>query len=355
MGECSRCHVDGYRNPEVRISSGLCGCSLCGRCLIGLKKTCPGCGRPARTDDFSEGPRESREVDREMKVRRQIKEIYCKEQRDFSNSEEWDEYLMLREDIIYKLVNSSKEEVLETWRQVDRYKAQHLAEIRQKQTARPKEVLEKVAAVITAEGDFAGRVNANWAEAKFQHPLQDQYNSLLKELPQSPGHILGAGGDSPMAPQPLLGDGRGGETGDAALRLRSGGGQLDVGLQKARYFFFSDLARYWKYSMWCQNESQATQWQIKSTEQKQEMLAADIAKATAEMAAASMHLAEIAQYESTDEADLKAATLLREKESADFKALELELVEGIRTTQAAQAKLEQDILAAGGEVKANGA
>jgi len=112
---------------------------------------------------------------------------------------------------------------------------------------------------------------------------------------------------------------------------------------------------YWKYSMWCQNESQATQWQIKSTEQKQEMLAADIAKATAEMAAASMHLAEIAQYESTDEADLKAATLLREKESADFKALELELVEGIRTTQAAQAKLEQDILAAGGEVKANGA
>lgn len=32
-----------------------------------------------------------------------------------------------------------------------------------------------------------------------------------------------------MAPQPLLGDGRGGETGDAALRLRSGGGQLDVG------------------------------------------------------------------------------------------------------------------------------
>ena len=35
-----------------------------------------------------------------------------------------------------------------------------------------------------------------------------------------------------MAPQPLLGDGRGGETGDAALRLRSGGGQLDVGRRR---------------------------------------------------------------------------------------------------------------------------
>jgi len=112
---------------------------------------------------------------------------------------------------------------------------------------------------------------------------------------------------------------------------------------------------YWKYTMWCQNESQATQWQITSNEQKKEMLTADIAKAAAQITSASLHLADIAQYESTDEADLKAATLLREKESADFKALELELVEGIRTTQAAQTQLEQDIAAAGGKVSKKGA
>jgi len=104
---------------------------------------------------------------------------------------------------------------------------------------------------------------------------------------------------------------------------------------------------YSKYTLWCQNESQATQFQIKAAEQKKAMFAADISKAIADMAAASTHLAEIAQYESTDEADLKAATLLRQKESADFKALELELVNGIRTTQAAQVKLQQDIVAAG--------
>lgn len=109
---------------------------------------------------------------------------------------------------------------------------------------------------------------------------------------------------------------------------------------------------YLKFTVWCQNESQATQFQIRSTEQKKAMFTADIAKSTADMAAASTHLAEIAQYESTDEADLKAATLLREKEAADFKALELELVNGIRTTQAAQVKLQQDIVAAGGEVAA---
>lgn len=112
---------------------------------------------------------------------------------------------------------------------------------------------------------------------------------------------------------------------------------------------------YWKYTMWCQNESQATQWQITSNEQEKEMLTADIAKATAAISSAALHLADIAQYESTDEADLKAATLLREKEASDFKALELELVEGIRTTQAAQTKLEQDILASGGKVAKTGA
>lgn len=112
---------------------------------------------------------------------------------------------------------------------------------------------------------------------------------------------------------------------------------------------------YWKYTMWCQNESQATQWQITSNEQAKEMLTADIAKATASISSAALHLADIAQYESTDEADLKAATLLREKEASDFKALELELVEGIRTTQAAQTKLEQDILASGGKVAKKGA
>lgn len=85
------------------------------------------------------------------------------------------------------------------------------------------------------------------------------------------------------------------------------------------------------------------------------MLTADIAKATASISSAALHLADIAQYESTDEADLKAATLLREKEASDFKALELELVEGIRTTQAAQTKLEQDILASGGKVAKKGA
>jgi len=238
MGECARCHVDGYRENEVRIYfSGCCDCRLCSRCLqLAKAGACPGCGIRARVEDFSTDPRESREVDKEMKVRRQIKQIYCKTEQDFATPDEWDEYLMMREDIIYKLAHSSlKDEVQETWRQVERYKAQHALDIRQVQKQQPHKILEKMAAVITAEGDFAGRVNADWAAAaQFHHPLQDQYNDLLKELPESP---VGAR-TSPMAPQPLLAG-----SAPATGAVQSGGGQEpDIGLQKARYFFLADLS-----------------------------------------------------------------------------------------------------------------
>eukprot|EP00913_Durusdinium_trenchii_P027356 g25663.t2 len=239
MGECARCHVDGYRNNEVRMYfSGCCDCCLCSRCLPWAKAgvACPGCGTRIRAEDFSCDSRASREVDREMKVRRQIKQVYCKTERDFASSEKWDEYLMLREDIIYTLAySSSKEEVQETWRQVERYKAHHSHDIRQRQQELPRKALEKMAAVITAEGDFSSRVNAEWATAaQFQHPLQEQYNNLLKELPESPVQGVQT---SPVAPQPLLSAG-----GTSNQAVQSGGGQeTSIGLKKARYFFLADL------------------------------------------------------------------------------------------------------------------
>ena len=84
---------------------------------------------------------------------------------------------------------------------MERYKALHAADIRLAQKDQPRKVLERMAAVITAEGDFAGRVNADWAAVEFRHPLQarplsgplrsfagtkEQYNSLVKEVPASP-------------------------------------------------------------------------------------------------------------------------------------------------------------------------
>ncbi|CAE7861426.1 PRMT11 [Symbiodinium necroappetens] len=284
-------------------------------------------------------PRECREVDRELKVRRQIREIYCKTAQDFPSGDDWDEYLLLREDIIYRLVNGSKEEVQDTWHEIERYKAHHAESIRQMQRMRPKKVLERMAAVIKSEGNFASKVNADWLDRTAlvsNHPFQEQYDSLLGDMPRSPDASLATVGTaSPLTPQPLMA----GAKGDSARRC-SGGGQLSglsekkakLGLHCAGGSKHGDnllshdairqcphlchaemwqepTARYWKYTMWCQNESQATQWQITSNEQAKEMLTADIAKATASISSAALHLADIAQYESTDEADLKAQLL----------------------------------------------
>jgi BMFP domain-containing protein YqiC len=107
-----------------------------------------------------------------------------------------------------------------------------------------------------------------------------------------------------------------------------------------------DQQTFAKYQGWCQKVSQTTQSDLTTNQQRQEALSADIAKAAVDMSGASAHLSEIAQYSSADEADLKASTILRQKESTDFKSFELELVEGLQTTQAAAEKLQQDISAA---------
>ncbi|CAE7315747.1 Esyt3 [Symbiodinium natans] len=325
-------------------------------------------------------PRECREVDRELKanygtlfVRRQVREIYCKTEQDFASGNEWDEYLLLREDIIYKLVNGSKEEVHDTWRQIERYKAQNAESIRQTQRMRPKKVLEKVAAVIKSEGNFASRVNADWLDRMVlapNHPFQAARDITWEEHyvrgdlggPAEvlrPGHSCGpciASHTSATDGGMLLGSAVVVASCQAKKRRTSDCTDGFMPRTVVDFAVFPCVARrYWKYTMWCQNESQATQFQMTANEQKKEMLTADIAKAAAAITSAALHLADIAQYESTDEADLKAATLLREKEAADFKALELELVEGIRTTQAAQTKLEQDIVTAGGNVAKKGA
>jgi len=100
---------------------------------------------------------------------------------------------------------------------------------------------------------------------------------------------------------------------------------------------------YMKYEMWCQLESQKTQTSIKTNEQLQEDLKATIAKADSDMKAASMHLAELASFSSTDAADLKAATILRKQENEEFKALETEILDGLKSTNNAVEKLNKAI------------
>lgn len=250
MCECARCHVDYYHNAEVRVFySAVCDHRVCERCISRLfrDKTCPGCGKNVRAEDFSEHPPVAKEVESEVKVRRQISEIYCKTEQDFASSDDWNEYLMMREDIIYKLINPTfQDDVQETRRQIEKYREQNAEQILRAQRLLPKKKMQKIASIIQEEGAFASQVNADWKDGStreaFSHPFEEQYRDLLLQLPAlSPREArpLSAEQVSPLvAPQPLAGD-FGVKTKE---RQMSGGGQVAGScLKKARHFFFLDL------------------------------------------------------------------------------------------------------------------
>jgi len=193
-----------------------------------------------RAEDFSEQPRESRHIDSEVKVRREICSIFCKEREDFINVEDFNDYLMEREDIIFRLVNpTSQQDVQETRRRIDQYREQNAEQILRAQRLEPRKKLQKILNIIEEEGVFCTSVNAEWGMAPSVHPFQVRYRSMLDNPPDDVDRDCGIPPvDSPFAPQPLCG-----EYGPADVgRQMSGGGQSPgMSTKKARHFFFADL------------------------------------------------------------------------------------------------------------------
>lgn len=84
-----------------------------------------------------------------------------------------------------------------------------------------------------------------------------------------------------------------------------------------------------KYMDWCKNAKADTGYEIKTAKAQIEDLDSTIGKAVSDISAASTKIEELAGSISQDNADLKSATEIRAKESAEFTASEGELVEAI--------------------------
>jgi len=82
---------------------------------------------------------------------------------------------------------------------------------------------------------------------------------------------------------------------------------------------------------WCDDTSKNTQFAIKTATSQKEKLEATIEKSADDSSAASAKIEDLAASIATDEADLKAATGIRNKENADFKASEAELADALDT------------------------
>merc|ERR1711879_709048 len=104
---------------------------------------------------------------------------------------------------------------------------------------------------------------------------------------------------------------------------------------------------YAEFTEWCEDESKNFNFDIKTSKGEIDELKASIEKETSLSTALSTKIEELAGAIASSEADLKAATELRAKESADFAAEEKELVETIGTLERAVAILEREMAKGG--------
>lgn len=240
---CSACHVDYYYNPNIRILfSAICDHRVCESCVKRLFQRgpykCPACDRQLRASDFNQEAKEARQVDSEVKVRRQIRDIFCKSADDFENAEQWDDYLCMREDIIYRLVNApSQDEVQQTWKEIEEYREKHAEQIRREQRMAPRRKFRKLTAIIKEEGAFFGNINAEVNDqGPVPIPLQVRHREFLARPLDDPE---GGKKTPPMSPVPVP---MGGKPKDLPRHKSAGGYSDETCVNKARHFFFADLA-----------------------------------------------------------------------------------------------------------------
>merc|ERR1719379_2216678 len=98
-----------------------------------------------------------------------------------------------------------------------------------------------------------------------------------------------------------------------------------------------------EYIEWCDDITKGKSFNIKSLTAKKEELEATIAKCTSDIEGCDTKIDELVAGIATGDAELKDATLIREKEKADFDAGEAELVDSIDVLDRAIAILEREM------------
>merc|ERR1719191_516315 len=100
---------------------------------------------------------------------------------------------------------------------------------------------------------------------------------------------------------------------------------------------------YDEYAEWCEEESKNLQFEIKTAKAKIEELKATIEDAISKSGSKDEEIGELSASIATDEADLKAATEIRDKEHADFLVEEADLVDIVDMLERAIGIIEREM------------
>jgi len=104
-----------------------------------------------------------------------------------------------------------------------------------------------------------------------------------------------------------------------------------------------ELKAYRAYVEWCDDFSKNRNFEIQTATAKKEKLTAEINQLTGDIEASGAKIEDLAGNIASDEKDLKDATLIREKEAADFAADDAELSDVINTLSRAIGILEKEM------------
>merc|ERR1719428_1798812 len=100
---------------------------------------------------------------------------------------------------------------------------------------------------------------------------------------------------------------------------------------------------YDEFAEWCEEEAKNLQFTIKTGKANAEELTSVIEKADSDIAGYDEKIGELTSTISTDEADLKAATTIREKEHGIFVEAEAELIDTVDTLERAIGIIEREM------------
>merc|ERR1719271_396552 len=98
-----------------------------------------------------------------------------------------------------------------------------------------------------------------------------------------------------------------------------------------------------EYFEWCDDAAKEKAFDIKTATASKEKLTATIKKAASDIDDADEKIAGLVKSIAQDNKDLEDATVIREKENADFKAAEAELMEGIDMLERAIGIIERNM------------
>ncbi|XP_069495024.1 CDK-activating kinase assembly factor MAT1 [Ambystoma mexicanum] len=108
---CPRCKTTKYRNPSLKLMVNVCGHTLCESCVDLLfvrgSGSCQECGTALRKNNFRVQLFEDPTVDKEVEIRKKVLKIYNKREEDFSNLNDYNDFLEEIEDIVFNLTNNA--------------------------------------------------------------------------------------------------------------------------------------------------------------------------------------------------------------------------------------------------------